>query len=192
MALEAKNKGNEAFQNKSYVEAVKWFSEAIKLDNANHVLYSNRSGAYAAQGKYVEAFEDAKKTVQLKQDWAKGYSRMGTALVGLHKFDEAIAEYEKGLKLEPTNQQIKEALDEARKAKDRSSKQEPNVSDMFSQAFRGDVFSKIRMNPKLAPFLAQPDFVNIVLDIQKKSTKCFQISSRSKNYDIDGFSSWCW
>ncbi len=83
MAQEAKNKGNEAFQNKNYTEAVKWFSEAIKLDSGNHVLYSNRSGAYAAQGtlyllyntyssgKYLEALEDAKKTVQLKSDWAK-------------------------------------------------------------------------------------------------------------------------
>jgi len=170
MALEAKKLGNESFQNKNYTEAVKWFSEAIKLDDGNHVLYSNRSGAFAAQGKYMEALEDAKKTVKIKADWAKGYSRMGTALVGLGRFDEAIQEYEKGLKLEPTNAATKESLEEARKAKERASQQqqqEAGINDIFSQAFKGDIFGKIRMNPKLAPYLSQPDFIGMVVDIQK-------------------------
>jgi stress-induced-phosphoprotein 1 len=71
MADALKNKGNEAFQRKDYVEAVKLFTEAIQLDPKNHVLYSNRSGAYAAQQKYTEALEDAEQTIKIKPDWAK-------------------------------------------------------------------------------------------------------------------------
>jgi stress-induced-phosphoprotein 1 len=41
------------------------------LDGSNHVLYSNRSAAYASMRDYQHALEDAEKTVQLKPDWAK-------------------------------------------------------------------------------------------------------------------------
>lgn len=70
-ALEAKNKGNAAFSAGNFDEAVKHFTEAIALDASNHVLYSNRSAAYASLGKYQEALADADKTIEIKPDWAK-------------------------------------------------------------------------------------------------------------------------
>lgn len=54
-----------------FQEAIKYFSEAIKLDPSNHVLYSNRSAAYASLKNYNDALKDAEKTVELKPDWAK-------------------------------------------------------------------------------------------------------------------------
>jgi stress-induced-phosphoprotein 1 len=165
MALEAKNKGNQAFQDKNFTEAVHWFSEAIKLDPTNHVLFSNRSGAYAAQGKYKEALEDAEKTIQLKADWGKGYSRKGTALHGLGRFEEAAEVYEKGLTIEPNNVQMKEGLQEVKK--ELQNQEEGNIGDIFGKAFSGDIFGKIRMNPKLAPFLSQPDYLSMISEIQR-------------------------
>jgi stress-induced-phosphoprotein 1 len=70
-ALEAKNKGNAAFSAGNYQDAVKHFSEAISLDPNNHVLYSNRSAAYASLKQYKEALNDANTTIKLKPDWAK-------------------------------------------------------------------------------------------------------------------------
>lgn len=58
------------------------FSAAIELDPTNHVLYSNRSGAYASLKNFDKAFEDAEKTTEIKPDWAKGWGRKGTALHG--------------------------------------------------------------------------------------------------------------
>jgi tetratricopeptide (TPR) repeat protein len=71
MALEAKNKGNAAFAQKDYQEALKYFTEAINLEPSNHVLYSNRSATYASLSQWEEALEDASKTVELKPDWVK-------------------------------------------------------------------------------------------------------------------------
>lgn len=68
---ELKNKGNAALQNNQNDEAIKLYTEAIELDAKNHILFSNRSAAYAKAGKYVEALEDADKTIQLKKDWPK-------------------------------------------------------------------------------------------------------------------------
>ena len=47
------------------------YTEAIELDPANHLLYSNRSAAYASLKKYKEALGDAEKTIELKPDWGK-------------------------------------------------------------------------------------------------------------------------
>jgi stress-induced-phosphoprotein 1 len=58
------------------------FSQAIELDPSNHVLYSNRSGAYASLKDYTKALEDANKVVEIKPDWSKGWGRKGTALHG--------------------------------------------------------------------------------------------------------------
>lgn len=66
-----KDKGNAALNQGKLVEAIQFYSEAIKLDEKNHVLYSNRSAAYCKSGKYTEALVDAEKTVSLKPDWAK-------------------------------------------------------------------------------------------------------------------------
>lgn len=58
------------------------FSQAIELDPNNHVLYSNRSGAYSSLKDWDHALEDATKTTEIKADWGKGWGRKGAALHG--------------------------------------------------------------------------------------------------------------
>jgi len=140
-ALEAKNKGNVAFQSGNFEEAVNHFTEAIGYDPTNHILYSNRSGAYASSKKYDKALEDAKKTVELKPDWGKGYSRLGSAYFFLNRFTEAANAYEEGLKVEPANQQLSQGLSEAQGAA---------FSQRLYGAFQGDLKSKIMHHPKVA------------------------------------------
>ena len=70
-AAELKSKGNAALQEGKVDDAIKFYTEAIAVDSENHVLYSNRSAAYAKAEKYDEALQDAKKTVEIKPDWAK-------------------------------------------------------------------------------------------------------------------------
>ena len=74
---ELKSKGNAALQAQNFVEAVQFYTEAINIDPSNHILYSNRSAAYAKTNEYEKSLTDAEKTVSLKSDWAKGYSRKG-------------------------------------------------------------------------------------------------------------------
>jgi stress-induced-phosphoprotein 1 len=113
MAEEAKAKGNAAFSAGDFSTAVRHFTEAIALAPTNHVLYSNRSAAYASLHQYSEALADAEKTVELKTDWSKGYSRLGAAHVGLGHHEDAVAAYKKGLEYDPNNEGLKSGLTDA-------------------------------------------------------------------------------
>ena len=76
------------------------------------MLYSNRSGAHAAQGTdaaYKKALLDANKAIELRPAWGKGYSRRGTAYEGLRNWVAARGAYEEGLKVEPENANMKAA-----------------------------------------------------------------------------------
>ena len=56
-----KDQGNKAFAAKQYDQAISLFSEAIKLDPSNHVLYSNRSAAHAGKREWDAALQDAEE-----------------------------------------------------------------------------------------------------------------------------------
>lgn len=163
MADEAKSKGNAAFSSGNYEEAIKHFSEAIALAPTNHVLYSNRSAAYASLHKYNEALQDAKKTVEIKADWSKGYSRLGAAYVGLGKYDDAISSYKKGLEFDPSNEALKSGLADAQAAS-----RSRVASSPFGNIFQGpELWAKLTADPKTRLYLQQPDFVKMIQDVQK-------------------------
>ncbi|XP_016985697.1 stress-induced-phosphoprotein 1 [Drosophila rhopaloa] len=100
---ELKEKGNQALNAEKFDEAVAAYTEAISLDGQNHVLYSNRSAAFAKAGKFQEALEDAERTIILNPTWPKGYSRKGAAAAGLHDYMKAFEAYNEGLKYDPQN-----------------------------------------------------------------------------------------
>ncbi|CRK35980.1 hypothetical protein BN1723_020364, partial [Verticillium longisporum] len=89
---------------------------AIAIDPTNHILYSNRSAAYASKKDWDHALEDAEKTVEIKPDWAKGWGRKGTALYGQGDLLGAHDAYEEGLKKDPNNAGLKKDLASTKRA----------------------------------------------------------------------------
>ncbi|KAJ0250523.1 STI1 domain-containing protein [Hirschfeldia incana] len=110
---DAKALGNAAFSSDDFTSAVLQYTDAISLSPTNHILLSNRSAAHASLRNYAHALSDAKITVELKPDWAKGYGRLGSAHVGLKQFEEAVAAYTKGLKIDPSNEALRSGLADA-------------------------------------------------------------------------------
>ncbi|XP_055917959.1 stress-induced-phosphoprotein 1 [Eupeodes corollae] len=113
---ELKEKGNKALNQDRFDEAIEAYTEAINLDGNNHVLYSNRSAAYAKAGKFELALADAEKTIEINPTWPKGYSRKGSAHAGLNNFPEAFEAYSEGLKHDPQNAMLLQGRQEIQTA----------------------------------------------------------------------------
>eukprot|EP01080_Neovahlkampfia_damariscottae_P000567 gene567-8077_t len=108
---ENKQKGNEAFKQKNFVLAIDYYTKAIELDPNNHVLYSNRSASFFGLKKYSESIQDAKKCIELKRDFVKGYYRLAQAVFELKDYPGANMIYKKALELDPKNVQIKKQIE---------------------------------------------------------------------------------
>lgn len=165
MADALKAEGNKAFAAKDFTTAVDKFSQAIELDPTNHVLYSNRSGAYASLKEYQKALDDAEKTTEIKPDWAKGWGRKGTAHHGLGDLIGAKDSFEEALKLDPSNAQAKTGLDSVNRAIEAEAREDGadlgegglgGLGNMFNDP---QLIQKLASNPKTAQYLADPQFV---------------------------------
>ncbi|XP_065660585.1 stress-induced-phosphoprotein 1 isoform X2 [Hydra vulgaris] len=160
-ANEFKDKGNKALQDGNLEDAITFYSKAIELDSSNYVFYSNRSAAYAKKGDYNNALADAKKTVEIKPDWGKGYSRLGAAYSYLGQDMEAYEAYEKGLKYEPDNAQLKTAMQEL---DNKMSRQNNPFADPSLEA-------KLAMNPKTREYLNDPTFLQMLQVLKSDPSK---------------------
>jgi len=116
-AQEFKAAGNTAFSAGKYEEAINQFTLAILEDGNDHVFYSNRSASYANLGQFDRAAQDGQKCIEIKPDWAKGYSRLGLAEFRRGNFAEATKVYTEGLKYDKANAALKEGIEEVKAAK---------------------------------------------------------------------------
>ena len=148
-ADELKALGNKALQSENFSEAIKHYTDAIALDPSNHVLYSNRSAAYAKQEKYEEALKDGEKCISLNKSWGKGYSRKGAALAYLGKHKEAEECYKEGLNVDPSNQVLKDGLAEVQKKRQQA----------FNPFSSPDAIMKLRADPRTRDYLDDPSFL---------------------------------
>ena len=129
-----------------------------------------RSACYASLKEYSKALEDAEKTINLKPDWAKGYSRKGAALHGLGDYEEAVSTYEKGLEIEPNNDLLKKGLSDVQSSL--------GAKNPMADLFGGDMFAKIAGNPKLSHYLSNPD-------VMRKLTECQNNPNKMSEYMND-------
>ncbi|CAD7701189.1 unnamed protein product [Ostreobium quekettii] len=113
-ALAEKEAGNEAFSEGRYEDAVKRFTECIKLDGSNEIYYSNRSAAHAKAGDFPSALRDAEAALRLKPRWVKGWARKAAALQGLNYHSEAKEAYERALEIEPDDETLRKGYEKVR------------------------------------------------------------------------------
>ena len=151
-----KEDGNKALQEGKFQDAINFYTQAIALDEKNHVLYSNRSAAYAKCGEYQKALEDALQTVKLKPDWAKGYSRVGSAYGYLGKIDESIKAYEQALEHDPNNEQYRQSLREI---------EAQNFTSPFAMS-EAAMHNKLRSDSRTRPWLDDPEYVKLLTELR--------------------------
>lgn len=159
-ALEWKERGNTAFSQKNYQEAIDCFTKALEFDPNDHVFYSNRSACHASLEQYDQALADAVKCVELKPDWVRGYTRKGLAEFYIGKYKESVATYKKGLELDPNNAQLLEGL---QRAEEERSKSKNPMASLFTQ----ENIAKLMTHPKTRGYFQQQDFMTLITMVQQ-------------------------
>ncbi|KAI0715074.1 TPR-like protein [Earliella scabrosa] len=120
-AEQLKVEGNALHAKGNYVGARSKYSDAIKLDGENAVLYANRAAAYIASKQYLDAAQDAQKAVQLDPKYGKAWARLAKAAYELRVYEMSIDAWKKGLAtlpsadLSPLESQLKEQFEEGLK-----------------------------------------------------------------------------
>ncbi|XP_075590272.1 uncharacterized protein LOC124497851 [Dermatophagoides farinae] len=97
-------------QTGDYNGAIRLYSEALKLDHSNHIVYGNRSAVYCRLGRYEKALNDAIKARELCPNWSKAYYRQGIALQFLRRYPDALAAFASGLAQESKSTQLLSAF----------------------------------------------------------------------------------
>jgi len=107
--LALKAQGDKAYATRDYASAIERYSEALE-GTEDAVVLSNRSATYAQRRRFDKALADADKALRLQPHWPRLHHRRGHALFHLGHYTEAIRAFEAGLKLDPEDSTLRDAL----------------------------------------------------------------------------------
>merc|ERR1712166_190873 len=110
-AAEAKETGNEHFKKGEFVEAQKFYTEAIARDQSNHLYLSNRATCYIKMNEMTMAEKDLDACIKMDPTFKKAYLNKANILYHRKEFHKVIPLYELVLEL------AEETKDEASKQK---------------------------------------------------------------------------
>ncbi|XP_075145406.1 unc-45 myosin chaperone [Haematobia irritans] len=112
-SLTYKDKGNEAFKEGKWEEAVQFYTKAIRKGDKHKelpIFYKNRAAAYLKQSKWELALEDCNESLKLAPKDPKALFRRAQAYEGLEKFGEAYKDATDLFKADPGNQSVQPML----------------------------------------------------------------------------------
>ncbi|KAH0839602.1 activator of Hsp70 and Hsp90 chaperone [Lanmaoa asiatica] len=144
-----KDQGNKAFAAKDYDKAIEFFTAAIAIDPSNHFPFHRY---YPLTGILSDL-----QCVTLNPSWGKGYARMGAALHGARRYNEAVTAYEKGIQYEDSPA-LRKGLQDVRdvQAKDAGAGPDLGLGKLFQDP---NLIGKLATNPRTQKHFADPAFV---------------------------------
>jgi stress-induced-phosphoprotein 1 len=120
-------------------------------------------------GDYKTAIESFDEAIRLKPDWGKAWGRLGAALYGQDKLDEALVAYNKANELEPSNiyvEMIEEIKQNMINIKNNLFSNDPKAQNPSMENLFSTMFDSVISNPKIMEKLTNPEFQNKVLTMQ--------------------------
>jgi tetratricopeptide (TPR) repeat protein len=94
-------RGAAYFGKGDYGNAIKDFSEAIRLNPEQRLAYYNRGNVYARMGKFNRAIEDCSEAIRLDPRDAETYYNRAMAYFGKRDYDRAITDFSEAIRCDP-------------------------------------------------------------------------------------------
>ena len=93
------NLGNLMSKKQDYLLAIKYFDQALTIDESFYLAYYNRGNAYRKLNEFQSAINDYNKTLEFNENLQEVYLNLGICFLELHDYKKALAIYNKGLSL---------------------------------------------------------------------------------------------
>lgn len=174
LAEEAKNEGNDAFKAADYPKAIERYSEALKRGPPGqweeaYKCFSNRAACYTKLGAMPEGEKDADKCIELKPDFAKGYSRKAHVQFFMKEYEKAMETYQKGLEFDPQNQELKDGIQRCQQSINK---------------FMTGTASEDEIKERQAKAMSDPEIQNIMVDpvMQQVLKECQETPGALSNH----------
>lgn len=114
-ALKLKNDGNRELTAGHFLEAIRFYTEALQLAPTNAIVLSNRAQAFLKVENYGLAQADATAAIEADPTYAKAYYRRASAHYALNKFKLARKDFKQVCKLKPKDRDARAKLAECEK-----------------------------------------------------------------------------
>ncbi|CAF0877328.1 unnamed protein product [Adineta ricciae] len=131
LADDFKAKGNDAFHQQLYDQAIEYYTQGLKVKKDYDVLYTNRAQVYVKQGRYEDAINDCEWALKVTPTYIKAYVIKGKCLINLKEFDRANEQFLEADKIavknfEPiaTRRMIEECIQDVQRQREKHQREE--------------------------------------------------------------------
>ncbi|THU98406.1 TPR-like protein [Dendrothele bispora CBS 962.96] len=101
-----KDEGNALHSAKKFSAAVAKYSEALKIDGSNALIFANRAACLLAMKQYLDALSDAQRATELDPTYSKAWARSAAAYEALGMRAGSQAMWKKALECLPLEEHM--------------------------------------------------------------------------------------
>jgi stress-induced-phosphoprotein 1 len=152
LGLEAKERGNTAFRQGNYPQAIEEYEEATKRDPTNAPFRNNLAAAYLKMGLFNDAKREVEKSLDLDKTYVKAWAKKGDIETFMKEFHKAMDSYKAGLAIEPDNALCKQGLQQVM-VKINSSTSEEDLKQRQAHAMADPEIQQILQDPSVRQLL---------------------------------------
>eukprot|EP00606_Chrysophyceae_sp_TOSAG23-5_P001077 GSChrysophyteH2.ASY1.ANO1.1454.1 assembled CDS len=156
LGLAAKERGNAAFREGKFPDAIKEYEEAIKRDPTNAPFRNNLAAAYLKMGLFNDGKREVEKSLEIDPKYVKAWAKKGDIEMFMKEYHKALESYKAGLQLEPDNSLCKKGLQEVGLKINSQSDEEIKERQAHAMA-----------DPEIQRILQDPSVRQILTDMQE-------------------------
>jgi stress-induced-phosphoprotein 1 len=156
LGLAAKERGNAAFREGKFPDAIKEYEEAIKRDPTNAPFRNNLAAAYLKMGLFNDGKREVEKSLEIDPKYVKAWAKKGDIEMFMKEYHKALESYKAGLQLEPDNSLCKKGLQEV--GMKINSQSDAEIKERQAHAMA---------DPEIQQILQDPSVRQILTDMQE-------------------------
>ena len=170
-----RKEGNKYFSNKEYVMAIESYTKGIDEEEEDmHLALSNRALCYYHLEDYSNALKDCIMLCKIKNDWFKGWFRLGQTLEKMGHLEEskvAMSRYEELVEQEKEKVENVKIIEENKEVLPNMNIPNINIPNMNPEMMKNmmsdtnmmDMANKMMSNKNIREKLMNEDFKNKIL-----------------------------